>query len=388
MATLGPDGDVNMSDAELFRQLQHQADLNQMLREENSALRSRMEQTTPLSPSATVGNEQTLEAIVKTLATHLQTAATSMQSSNLHNTVTQFQGNPRHYRTWIGQLQKYFNMNDLTDAQKRMAAYQTCEDSVSDFVGRYLQDNPRNVWEDLQRELAVRFSEVTDPRAAMTMLKRVRQNPGEDLHTFAERVQKLSEQASMGVDQRANQLFVVDAFVDGLSNEQFKFKILRDQPRTLKDALHLITIENNLKQRVALTCGADGRRPAETRQVTPMDTSHFRGLYCTKCRRRGHVSRDCRDFGYKGNPPTPIYAGPAGSRVPGSNIVCWACGRQGHYGENCYAQTEYRQGAQRNKGAGNFNTGRGRGIYGRQGDSGRPQYQRSTGARQGGRQGN
>ena len=39
---------------------------------------------------------------------------------------------------------------------------------------------------------------------------------------------------------------LIDIFVDGLLNDQLKMKILKDQPKTLQDAVATCTIEHNL----------------------------------------------------------------------------------------------------------------------------------------------
>ena len=44
-----------------------------------------------------------------------------------------------------------------------------------------------------------------------------------------------------------------DIFVDGLTNDQLKMKILRDQPDTLQAAVGMATNEQDLRARVQLS---------------------------------------------------------------------------------------------------------------------------------------
>ena len=52
-----------------------------------------------------------------------------------------------------------------------------------------------NTWEQLKEQLAVRFSDVTDRQMALSLLRAVRQKPGENIQLFAERILSLAEDA-------------------------------------------------------------------------------------------------------------------------------------------------------------------------------------------------
>ena len=66
-------------------------------------------------------------------------------------------------------------------------------------------------------------------------MRKLKQKPGENIQVFAERILSLAEEAFVrqGGDMVERQL--TETFVDGLSNDQLKLKILRDSPHTLQE---------------------------------------------------------------------------------------------------------------------------------------------------------
>ena len=79
----------------------------------------------------------------------------------------------------------------------------------------------------MKEQLSVRFSDVTDAQMALSLLRQTRQKTGETIHNYAERILSLVEDTyhNQGGDAVERQL--IDIFVDGLTNDQLKMKILR-----------------------------------------------------------------------------------------------------------------------------------------------------------------
>ena len=68
---------------------------------------------------------------------------------------------------------------------------------------------------------------------ALSLLRTVRQKPGENIQLFAERILSIAEEASHNQGGDAVERQLIDIFVDGLTQDNLKMKILRHQPDTL-----------------------------------------------------------------------------------------------------------------------------------------------------------
>ena len=88
---------------------------------------------------------------------------------------------------------------------------------------------------------------MTCAQTALSLLRRVKQKQGESIQNYFERILSLAEEAynNQGGDAVERQL--IDIFVDGLTNDQLKMKIFREQPNTLQRAVATATNEQNLR---------------------------------------------------------------------------------------------------------------------------------------------
>ena len=146
---------------------------------------------------------------------------------------------------------------------------------------------------------------MTDAQMALSLLRRVRQKQGEPIQNYSERILSLAEEVynNQGGDAVERQL--IDIFVDGLTNDQLKMNILREQPNTLQGAVATATNEQNLRARVQMS-----HQGSNT--PTSMEVNHSRGQQykfkrfkkinstqnrpsrCWTCGQMGHISRYCR----------------------------------------------------------------------------------------------
>jgi hypothetical protein len=73
----------------------------------------------------------------------------------------------------------------------------TCKRSVGDFIKRYLDETEalKSVpsWNDLKKLLKNKFSEITDPQHALTIMRRTKQFDSKSVQLFAECLWQISE---------------------------------------------------------------------------------------------------------------------------------------------------------------------------------------------------
>ena len=123
--------------------------------------------------------------------------------------------------------------------------------------------NAACTWTQLQQQFAVRFSDVTDPQMALSMLRKVKQKQGETIHNYSDRILTLAEDAYGNQGGNAAERNLIDIFVDGLLNDHLKMKILRDQPITLQAAIAVAVNEQNLRNTVNIASGTSQYEPVE-----------------------------------------------------------------------------------------------------------------------------
>ena len=82
---------------------------------------------------------------------------------------------------------------------EKLIAYQTSRGPVSDYIKRRVTSVARRneAWEAFRANLATRFSEITDPQYAFTLLKSEKQQTNEPVIIFAERLINLAQDAFM-----------------------------------------------------------------------------------------------------------------------------------------------------------------------------------------------
>ena len=146
---------------------------------------------------------------------------------------------------------------------------------------------------------------MTDAHMALSLLRRVKQKQGESIQNYSERILSLAEGAYNNQGDDAVERQLIDIFVDGLTNDQLKMKILREEPNTLQGAVATATNEQNLRARVQMSHQGSN-------VPTPMEADHSQGQQykfnrfkkinstqnmpsrCWTCGQMGHISRDCR----------------------------------------------------------------------------------------------
>lgn len=167
--------------------------------------------------------------------------------------------------------------------------------------------------------MTVRFSDVADRQMALSLLRTLKQKPGENIQLFAERILSLAEEAYQKQVGDAIERHLIDIFVDGLTHDNLKLKILRDHIDTLQGAIGIATNEQNLRTRMQMT------HSFAQRKETPLEVDHSRGQRLKfqnknrhnyvnsaeserpvkrwNCEEIGHISRDCKEKEHQNRPP-------------------------------------------------------------------------------------
>lgn len=238
-------------------------------------------------------------------------------ANGISQSISKFDGNPKQFREWVKSIEKYATLAGVPDGRIKLLAYQTSGGAVSGFINRYITANPTNTWEQMKEQLSVRFSDVADAQMALSLLRRVKQKHGENIHAYAEKILALAEQAYNNQGGEAVERQLIDIFADGLVNDQLKIKIFREQPNTLQGAVGIATNEQNLRCRVQMS--NQSHASSSSTDHTPMEIDHTRSQSFRTGSKFNRVNSAV-------NPPRSF------------SVKCWNCGKLGHILRDCRAK--------------------------------------------------
>ncbi|MCG8113595.1 MAG: hypothetical protein N0E59_22825 [Candidatus Thiodiazotropha taylori] len=241
------------------------------------------------------------------LTEQLGALSNSVGNASIGQFITPFDGkNSREFHPWVKQVEKFCKLTNVPANGVKLVAYNASREAVSNFLARYLSQFPAATWDMIKIELSRRFSTIIDPSHASCLLRRIHQRDSETVQSYAERLIELAEQASTGLDNPAQQALatqLVGYFIDGLTSDQIKMKLLRVNPPTLDEAVNSAIYEVNLRKRFNLRAGRDLQpdRPGHE----PMDIGHIRPRRWqnTRHERAGNsdLRRQVNAVNYQGN---------------------------------------------------------------------------------------
>ena len=183
-----------------------------------------------------------IQRILQELSLHLKSVINTNTTQGIRNFVPKFDGDSKEFKAWLKSIEKYAKINDLNDERKKKICFQTATGLVSDFIHRFLNENLGCTWNALKTALASRFAEVFDSQHALYLLGQIKQKPGENIYCFVERLISLAEDAYC-TEQAENGLHIIEKqiigfFIDGLSEDSIKLRVLRDNPQRYKMLSH------------------------------------------------------------------------------------------------------------------------------------------------------
>lgn len=281
---------------------------------------------------------------IQQLADEISSLHSTLASQSAVHLINPFDGDPKKFKTWIKEVEKFCLLGGCDDDRRKRVAFQTCKGTVSDFVQRYLISNAGSTFDQLKHELRLRFGDVIDPQHALRLLREIKQRPTENVVSFAERLLSLAHEATDGVPGGTTTIerVMIGQFVDGLAFDHLKLKVMRTNPASFQDAVKVALSEQNLRKRFSSSIGREyGQQQSnlntDREASEPMDIDHARPTRrCAKCGRKNHSTRECRTS-VREVTPRRITVNPDQYRQERSSRQnqCWECGSTAHFRRDC-----------------------------------------------------
>lgn len=307
--------------------------------------------------------------------------ATEAQLTSVLKDVVQeirIQSLTKHVRQYHGEGSAKFT-NWLTDMDQlattcdseRMCvlATLTLGGMAGTYTARVIQENPGIQWADLRKKLRERFSEV-DAYMARERCRRLRQNKGESVQNFGERLLAAAREAFDNVNEPEVQQILVETFQKGVSDDRLARKLIRKRFDTLERAVEFASEEQVAERTFEMYRSRQApEEPMEVDVVQTPGTEESLGAIQKSIQELNskleRVAKQVRRPN-KGTPPVhqvPLQQTPSVPKGPGPDFtvppppfvpapvaatkyrwtddgrpICAACGRIGHVQRRCRFQ--------------------------------------------------
>ena len=197
------------------------------------------------------------KGLLKTVLDQVKSLQTSFPVPLL-SVVPLFNGDAENFRQYVKDVERYSHLARLNDSDIPRIVHMTCTGLVADFVSRYFDDcqseNEPISRKMLKTMMAKQFGQVIDSQHVMSMLRTVRQGQDETVQMYFEKFIQIAKDAYPSVEgheevQALIQKQLLDMFCDGLCHDFLRLKILKGDPKSLREAYEIALSEQNLHKR-------------------------------------------------------------------------------------------------------------------------------------------
>ena len=100
-----------------------------------------------------------------------------------------------------------------------------------------IQEQTKQIYAELKKRFAAKFDKPMEPSTARSIMYNLKQDPSEDLETFAERLLKIADFDYPMIQPREREGLAVEQFLKGCREIQQAYMISMHRPITLQDAI-------------------------------------------------------------------------------------------------------------------------------------------------------
>ena len=269
---------------------------------------------------------------LSTLTEFKQTAIISKIIKN--NDFQKYNGNSeRGFWTYLENLQKAQSIYNLTDDQMIALSLALATESAYDWIKRHIESNEEISWKTLYEQLQKKFI-ISDKEDTKWKLRNLKQDKGESLLSFSERIFKMAEIAytseELSKDLVKKQLVTI--FIEGLENDKIADKLTRKKPETIDAAMVIAARELGHESLVKLR----KRTPENNTSIFAIESKENEIIKTLKSltEKMGElvISSKVEQEKSDKTPTTKMEFTPEG------RPICFFCKKAGHIQKNCFSK--------------------------------------------------
>lgn len=204
------------------------------------------------------------------LAQSFRALQLEIRAGNLGERITDFSGdNSRRYHAWIRDLETTGLAAEATDSTMRALAVRSVRGHAAEFLSRVISESPQITWADLKQKMKAHFSDDGDREIALQKLRKLKQNKGESIQAFGERIRKIAVDAYPGQDLDNPVICdtLVGTLIEGTVSDRIATKLLRSKPDSFEAAMGMALREQQTSRLFEL------RRKEEAMEVDVVQQS-------------------------------------------------------------------------------------------------------------------
>ena len=174
------------------------------------------------------------------LAANFRSLQLELRAGHLGSKITDFSGDSsRRFNAWLRDIETMGLAVEATDSTMRSLAVQSVKGQAAEFIGRLFSESPNISWEELKARMTAQFSDEGDREIALQRLRKLKQNKGEAIQSFGERIRRTAIDAYPGQNLQ-NPIIsevLVNTLIEGVCNDRIAHKLIRSHPESFDSAM-------------------------------------------------------------------------------------------------------------------------------------------------------